>query len=173
MSTPHNPENNPGDNNEGAAPWGSSDNNNQFGYGQQPYPSSNQQSSTSGSLQPYGDNSYNVGQANQKKDAKGFFSALFDFNFETFIALKWAKFIYILGTIAIALSTLFVGIAAWLVPVFAAGALGILWFLVGWIVPVIWGLLQLIGLRLLLEFVIAIVRTAESTTQTAKNTAGN
>ncbi|QGU06602.1 hypothetical protein COCCU_03240 [Corynebacterium occultum] len=100
------------------------------------------------------------------KAAKGFLGALFDVNFDNFISLKFAKFIYILA-IAIAGIALFLG---WVLPVLgflvdgSAGA-GIGWLLFGWIPITVVALFHLVGIRLFLEFVISSIKTAENTTR--------
>ncbi|MGC5628785.1 DUF4282 domain-containing protein [Georgenia sp. Z1344] len=89
--------------------------------------------------------------------AKGFFAKLFDLSFNDFITLTFAKIIYVLV----------IGIAAigWLMLVvtgFATGEamLGILALLLGW-VP---ALLYLVLVRVGLESAIALIRTAQNTT---------
>ncbi|MGD7003007.1 DUF4282 domain-containing protein [Corynebacterium halotolerans] len=97
---------------------------------------------------------------------KGFFGALFDINFDNFIALKFAKFIYVL---AIAFSVVLV-LALWVFPMFAAlanGSFGVFFLalLLGWIPVSLIALFQLIGIRLFLEFVVATMKTSENTSK--------
>lgn len=97
---------------------------------------------------------------------KGFFGALFDFNFDNFIALKFAKFIYILATIMAAATLIF----GWVFPFLAAlfdGSIGIaiMILLFVWIPVGLIALFQLIGIRLFLEFVVATIKTSENTSK--------
>ncbi len=86
--------------------------------------------------------------------AKGFFSALFDFSFSSFITPKIVKFAYVLATVLLGLALL-----AYLVVAIASGepALIVLVVIVGPFVA----LLYLIFIRMTLEFFVAIVRMSE------------
>ncbi len=99
----------------------------------------------------------------RRRSEGGFFSALFDLNFEQFVSVKYAKFIYTLLLVLIGLALIFL----WLVPAITAFREGILVgfavLLLGWIPVAVVGLFQLIVVRILLEFVIATVRTSENT----------
>lgn len=90
-------------------------------------------------------------------EAQGFFRALFDFSFTQFVTLKFAKFIYVLLIVALALSWLSAIIGGFTVhPGVGIGAL-----LLGWI-PL---LIALIFYRMAIEFVVATIRTAQNTSQ--------
>lgn len=126
-------------------------------YQYQQYPDPNQH---------YQDAAAPQGYSATMKTGKGFIGALFDVNFNNFISLKFAKFIYILA-IALSCLALFFG---WVLPVlgmFAEGSPGMamLWLLFGWIPIGLVALFQLVGIRLFLEFVIATIKTAENTSQ--------
>lgn len=105
-----------------------------------------------------------------RSSSKGFVGALFDINFDNFIALKFAKFIYIL-VIVLAAVTMFFG---WIVPVFVVFSesvgLGMLTLLLGWIPAALFSLFQLIAIRLFLEFVVATIKTSENTSHLLSNT---
>lgn len=91
-------------------------------------------------------------------DAKGFFGALFDFSFRSFITISFAKVIYAI--------LLVVAVASWLLPAFSAlmqsFGFGILYLLLGWI-P---GLILLILYRIGLEVMVSMVRTSQNTAAT-------
>ena len=92
-------------------------------------------------------------------EAKGFFAGLFDFSFQSFVTLKFAKFIYIIIMIAIGLWALFGWIIGSIVLMTQEPLVGILGLLLGWI-PM---LLGLIFARITLEFYVAMARTAQNT----------
>lgn len=91
-------------------------------------------------------------------EAKGFFGALFDFSFTSFITVTFAKIIYV---ILIALVIL-----GWLGYVIMGFALdpwaGVLALLLGWI-P---GFVMLVLIRVTIEFYIAMMRTSQNTAAT-------
>lgn len=143
-----------------------------YGYGQQPDPYAHQpgygQQQYGG--QPYGqqyEQQYQQQYAQQPGGApapagrpntvegKGFFGALFDFSFQSFVSVKFAKFIYII-------LLAFLGLA-WLVSIIAGFGVdaiaGLLALLLGWIPLVIY----LILFRVTLEFIISMVRTSQNT----------
>jgi len=91
-------------------------------------------------------------------EGKNFFAALFDFSFQSFVTVKFAKFIYAILIIFIALGYLFVVISAFITD----PAVGLLALLLGWIPAMIY----LIVYRVTLEFVIALVRTSQNTAGT-------
>lgn len=95
-------------------------------------------------------------------DGPGFLKALFDLQFRHFITLKFASFIYILG--------IAIGALGWLAEIIGGivaiaghngpgGLIGAV--LLGWIPPLIW----IIMFRLSIEFVIAIIRTSQNTSE--------
>lgn len=96
-------------------------------------------------------------------DTEGFAKALFDMNFDHFVTLKFTKVIYLV-LLALTVINLLVG---WIIPsIFfisqgeVALLLGILWLLIGWVFP----LVSLILSRVVLEFFISTIRTAQNTT---------
>jgi hypothetical protein len=149
-----------------------------YGSGQQDY---------SDSQQPYGaaHQSYGTGQTgygpasaypsygapaadpadNTRGQGKGFFSALFDFSFDNFVAVKFARVIYIIAVILAAATLLF----GWLLPSLAMfgesffGGIALLLF--AWIPVGLIALVQLVFIRVFLEFVISSVKTAENTSK--------
>lgn len=107
---------------------------------------------------------------------KGFFKSLFDFRFDSFIAVKWAGFIYIIAMIVAALSylgTIVAGISAGVAASSAMSYYGgepsfnvlplILSIVFGWIIPALW----VIGVRLVLELIVSNIKTAENTKKIA------
>lgn len=118
-----------------------------------------------------------VGYAqSQRRSEPGFFRALFDFRFETFIAVRWAGIVYLLAIIVAALSwlaTIITGIAAGSAAGLSAAYWGeeptfnsvplLLALFFGWIVPALW----VIFVRLILELIVASVKTAEHTKRLA------
>ena len=104
-----------------------------------------------------------------KSSGKGFFGALLDVNFDNFIALKFAKFIYILAIVLAVLTVLMV----WIFPTISLLAgepvFGVVWLLLGWVPAALAALFQLIGIRLFLEFVVATIKTSENTSHLAAN----
>ncbi len=95
-------------------------------------------------------------------EAKGFFAGLFDFSFQTFVTLKFAKFIYIIVMVFIGLWALFGWLIGSIVVMTQEPLVGLLGLLLGWI-PM---LLVLIFARLTLEFYVAMARTAQNTAGT-------
>lgn len=88
-------------------------------------------------------------------EAKGFFGALFDFSFDSFVTIKFIKFIYVLSIAFLVLLWLFYVVVGF---VWDPGA-GAAALLLGWI-PVI---LYVIWIRVVLEFLVSTVRTAQNT----------
>jgi hypothetical protein len=86
-------------------------------------------------------------------DATGFFKALFDFSFTTFITPKVVKVVYIIATVLLSIAFLIVLISSFSE---SAGA-GVLVLLIG---PIAF-LLYLAFIRMSLEFMVAIVRMSE------------
>ena len=85
--------------------------------------------------------------------AKGFFGALFDFSFSSFITPMIVKAVYVLALVALGLAWL-----VFLVTAFSQSALGGLFVLV--IGPII-VLIYLAFIRMTLEFYLAIVRMSQ------------
>lgn len=83
------------------------------------------------------------------EQAKGFFGALFDFSFSSYITLKFIKLIYVVATVLIGLMT-----AIFLIIALALGTAGTI--VIGLIVAPLFGLFYLIWTRIMLE-VIAII----------------
>ena len=96
---------------------------------------------------------------------KGFFSALFDLSFDNFVAVKFARVIYLIAVILAAATLIF----GWLLPALVMfgesffGGLALL--LVGWLPVGLIALVQLVFIRVFLEFVISSVKTAENTSK--------
>lgn len=115
---------------------------------------------------PLGPGDWNYGEqagasqplANNKVDAKGFFAALFDFSFRSFITISFAKVIYAILMVIAA--------ASWLLPALSAMTesvgLGFVLLLLGWI-P---GLILLVLYRIGLEVMVSMVRTSQNTAAT-------
>ncbi len=96
---------------------------------------------------PYG------GSSAETTDAAGFFKALFDFGFSSFVTPKVVKFVYILATIMLVLGWL-----SWLVAGFSQSvAFGLFVLVVGAIALVVY----LAIIRMMLEFFLAIVRMSQ------------
>lgn len=133
-------------------------------YGQEQAQNTYPASPVFGSEQP----SNETGDVNAK-GAKNFLNALFDFNFDNYLSVSYAKFIYVIAIIAAAIQILFF----WIFPFFilllsgedGSGMLAFVTLLFGWIPVGISVLFQLIFVRLVLEFITASVRTAENTTK--------
>lgn len=103
---------------------------------------------------PSGSSGTGYGGPAPSSETKGFFGALFDFSFNTFVTPKIVKIVYVLVTILLAL--------AWIVYViigFATEepAIGVLVLLLGWIPA----LLYLAFIRMTLEFYYSVVRMSQ------------
>ena len=104
---------------------------------------------------------------------RGFFSALFDLSFRTFITRRLASVFYFVGLIAIAIGFLVYFVGG------IMGAVSIMWFDVGAgisglvatiiVVPVL-TFLAIILLRFIIEAVVALIAIAENTERTAQHT---
>ncbi len=114
------------------------------GYGQQSAPYANQQQWTGQPQQPTG----------MTSDGKSFFSALFDFGFQSFVTPKIIKVVYIVLTAVIGLGVLFFLIGALL----TGEALNIIAALI--LAPLI-GLIYLALARMSLELYYAVIRLSE------------
>ena len=95
------------------------------------------------------------------EEAKGFFTALFDFSFSSFITTKLVKFVYI---ISLALAA--IGLLAVIISGFMTGVMGGLLVLI--LSPVI-ALLEIMAIRMSLELVIVVFRIAENIDKLAKD----
>jgi hypothetical protein len=87
----------------------------------------------------------------------GFFAALFDFSFSQFVTPKIVKLVYVLATIAIALTYLVLVIASFTE---SAGA-GVVVLLLGAVLALVY----LAFIRMTLEFYFAIVRMSQDINQ--------
>ena len=135
--------------------WNSSD------YPSQPYPQNNQPS------YPYGPAGSSPSPSDN--DQKGFFGSLFDMSFNYYVTPKIAKIVYIL--------TIICGVAMWIGAIITAGGVGsaigeaandssggsgvlvVFAILLGWIPA----FLFIIGVRMQIEFVLALIKTSENT----------
>ena len=99
-------------------------------------------------------------------EAKGFFATLLDFDFKHFVTIKFAKFVYILALILGGLVWLFALIAALagFSQGFAEGLLMTVGVLLGGAVMYTF---YVVMLRLQIEFVVSMVRTAQNTGELA------
>lgn len=104
---------------------------------------------------------------------RGFFRALFDISFRTFITRRLASVFYLVGLVAIG-----IGFIVWFVGGLIRG-IGALWINPGAgvsliiatiiLVPII-SFLAVITLRFVIEGVVALIAIAENTERTAENT---
>ncbi|MGL4255000.1 MAG: DUF4282 domain-containing protein, partial [Microbacterium sp.] len=104
---------------------------------------------------------------------RGFFAALFDLSFRTFITRRLASVFYLVGLIAIA-----IGFIVYLVNGIVGGA-SLLWINAGAgitaiiatliIVPLV-SFIAIIALRFIIEAVVALIAIAENTERTAQHT---
>ncbi|MFC7725921.1 DUF4282 domain-containing protein [Nocardioides sp. GCM10028917] len=99
---------------------------------------------------PYGGGGPPVGQPS----TKGFFGALFDMSFTTFVTPMIIKVVYIIGLIAIGLGTLFFAVSGFFGDNPGVG-------IVTLIVSPLGGLLYLCFFRMMCEFYVAITRMSE------------
>lgn len=95
-------------------------------------------------------------------EAKGFFGALFDFSFQSYVTLKFAKLIYIILMVLIALWLIFGWLITSIMMIGEAPLIGLPLLLLGWIPAVV----MLVLARVSLEFYIAMIRTAQNTAGT-------
>lgn len=123
----------------------------------------NQQPPAQPPKSPYGPPPGASGAGGQSPDAMGFFAALFDFDFKSFVTLKFAKFIYILLIVLLALGWLIYTVIGFI----ADPWLGIAALLLGWIPAFLW----LVLARVSLEFYIAMIRTSQNTAATTAEVA--
>ncbi|HYJ26237.1 MAG TPA: DUF4282 domain-containing protein, partial [Nocardioides sp.] len=99
---------------------------------------------------PYGGGGPPAGQPS----GKGFFGALFDMSFTTFVTPMIIKVVYIIGLIAIGLGTLFFAVSGFFGDNPGVG-------IVTLIVSPLLGLLYLCFFRMMCEFYVAITRMSE------------
>lgn len=90
-----------------------------------------------------------------RAQSKGFFNALFDFSFTNFVTLSFAKFIYVIALIVIGI--------IWVVAVLAGFGQGIGEGLLALILGSLVALFYVVLVRVGLEFSVAMVRTAQNT----------
>lgn len=112
--------------------------------------------------QPQGDpNAYPPQQAKTSPDAAGFFRALFDFSFKSFVTIKFAGIIYAIALVLIGIFTLF-GIVIAFVQMTGDPGAGFSTLLV----VILAAPVYLILVRLTLEFYVSMIRTAQNTAAT-------
>lgn len=128
-------------------------------YGEQP-----QQPPYGGQQQPQGAPSgYPAPQSGRGgPDSAGFFKALFDFSFKSFVTIKFAGFIFAIGLVIIGVGTLVGVIMSFIAMTESVGAGFLMLLLVIIVAPV-----YLILLRVSLEFYVGMIRTAQNTSQVA------
>lgn len=101
---------------------------------------------------------------NQGLESAGFFKALFDLSFHNFITVKFAKLIYLIWILGIALSIVIAAISVLGLYISEdSGGIGFIMALVVLVVGSIAGLIQLILVRLGIEIAVSLIRTAENT----------
>lgn len=111
------------------------------------------------SQQPQGSpGGYPQPQAKTGPDAAGFFRALFDFSFKSFVTIKFAAVIYGIAMVLIGIFTL-IGIIVAFITMTEDGLAGFLALLL----VIILAPVYLVLVRLGLEFYVAMVRTAQNT----------
>lgn len=131
-------------------------------YGDQP------QQPPHGEQPPYGGHQqgaptgYPAPQGRGGPDTAGFFKALFDFSFKSFITIKFAGFIFAIGLVVIGVGTLIGLIVSFVTMTESVGGGFLMLLMVIIIAPI-----YLILLRVGLEFYVAMVRTAQNTSQVA------
>ena len=126
-------------------------------YGQAPAGGSYGQPPSGGSYGggSYGGGSYGGGPMAGSPSPKGFFGALFDLSFTTFVTPMIIKVVYIIGLIGIGLGTLFFAVSGFLGG--DSPGLGIVTLVLS---PLV-GLLYLCFFRMCCEFYLAITRMSE------------
>lgn len=117
-----------------------------------------------------------TGSSVSGRSTSGFFKALFDVKFDHFVSITWAGIIYVLHILACA----FTWIAIIVFGIFFGIAMGVSLFgessfnplplilaiLFGWIPA----LMQLVYGRMILEFIVASIKTSENTRKIAEDT---
>ena len=102
----------------------------------------------------YGGGGYGGGPLAGQPSRKGFFGALFDMSFTTFVTPMIIKVVYIIGLVAIALGTIFFALSGFFGD---SPGLGVVTLIVS---PLV-GLLYLCFFRMMCEFYVAITRMSE------------
>lgn len=106
---------------------------------------------------------------------KGFFGALFDFDFRNFVTVDFAKIIYIIAitlSSIVALGWVIFGLITFFASMRQGGgevALGFIAFLVTIIVAAMWFFTTTILVRVQIEFIVAAIRTAQHTGEMVKH----
>jgi len=95
-----------------------------------------------------------TGVSTSSAETPGFFAALFDYSFNTFITPMIIKFVYVLVTVGITIGYLVIAIATFS----RSTSIGVLWLLI--IGPIL-AVLYLALARMTLEFYLAVVRVSE------------
>ena len=101
-----------------------------------------------------GGGGYGGGPLAGQPSSKGFFGALFDMSFTTFVTPMIIKVVYIIGLVAIALGTIFFALSGFFGD---SPGLGVVTLIVS---PIV-GLLYLCFFRMMCEFYVAITRMSE------------
>ena len=101
-----------------------------------------------------GGGSYGGGPLAGQPSRKGFFGALFDMSFTTFVTPMIIKVVYVIGLVAIALGTIFFALSGFFGD---SPGLGVVTLIVS---PLV-GLLYLCFFRMMCEFYVAITRMSE------------
>ncbi|MFV2143313.1 DUF4282 domain-containing protein [Isoptericola sp. G70] len=114
---------------------------------------------------PAGDPPFYAGAASSaadvaRNDTKGFFGALFDYSFMSYVTPKVVKIVYVIVTVLIALGWLVALVAAFSNSVWA----GIGFLLFGWIIALVY----LAIARITLEFYLAVVSISEKVNHYAR-----
>ena len=97
---------------------------------------------------------YGGGPLGGQPSSKGFFAALFDLSFTTFVTPTIIKVVYVIGLVAIGLGTIFFAVSGFFGD---SPAVGIVTLVVS---PIV-GLLYLCLFRMMCEFYLAITRMSE------------
>ncbi|BDZ43203.1 hypothetical protein GCM10025865_25020 [Paraoerskovia sediminicola] len=124
--------------------------------GATPPPQPYQQSGGASGAPSSGGQRFDAGQLGNdlQGDAKGLFGSLFDFSFTNYVTPKVVRIVYVIGIVLIAL--------VWVIGVITAFTQSIWGGLLALLIGPIFALLYLIMFRILLEFYVAIVATAET-----------
>lgn len=104
---------------------------------------------------------YSAAPRQGNPDAAGFFKALFDFSFKSFVTIKFAAIIYGIALVLIAVATL-IGIILAFITMVQEPVVGFLTLLV----VIVLAPFYLIVVRISLEFYVAMIRTSQNTAAT-------